>query len=243
MPYLFQQYAFLVSIIFFAIVLVACTAAQPAAVVELDNDLPSATPRIIYVTPTRVASPIPTFSIPSETPLPTQTIEPTVTVDVSVIRNQCQQELITLYTVASEACLGEPSGFFCNGGGAPRPQTVSNVADVTSTMSEIGSLVPLDVVTGVRTPSLYTSNNQGGVMWVRLDAPIEINALMLGDVNVRDITPPDIGLTPWQAISVVTDDTTATNPACQTQPSTFIAQGPWGRSTSFAVNGVSIELT
>jgi uncharacterized protein YgiM (DUF1202 family) len=110
---------------------------------------------------------------------------------------------------------------------------------VNSTMSVQGSLVEVAVVEGVRTPPLL-SNNSGGLMWVRIEEPLNITALLLGDVDLRDVTPDDGGLAQWQSITVVTNNQEDT---CASKPySMFVAQGPWGRTTRLAINGVSLEL-
>lgn len=230
--------------ILFAVIaslLVACSSQDPATVIELDT-MPTVTPRIVYVTPTREATPIPTITMATDAPtaLPAQAASSIP--DFSEQLAQCTATLISLYTEASEACLGEPSGFFCNGGLPPNATARGNVATVNSSMALQGSLVPIDVVASVETPHLL-SNNSGGVMWVRLPDPIDINALILGKVRLTDITPSDSNLPDWQSISVVTDET-APNTSCAIQPhSTFVAQGPWGASTNIAINGVSVELT
>lgn len=238
-----MRHIFSVIISFGIVILAACTPPQPAAVVELDGGIPTATPRIVYVTPTQAPTLIATITLATAAPSATATPLPTNTPDFAEEQAFCSRTLTQLYTEASEACLGEPTGFFCNGGLAPNAQAVSNVSDINNTMAQQGSLVPVDVVAEVNTPPLLR-NESGGLMWVRFDEPIEVNALLLGDVQLRDITPADSNLPEWQAMSVITDHAREDAFNCSTQPySTFVAQGPWGRSTNFAINGVSVELT
>jgi len=219
--------------------LVACSTAEPQTVIELDT-MPTVTPRIVYVTPTREATPIATFAL--ETQIATSVPDvPTGTPDFSAELAMCTSTLTNLYTEASENCLGEPSGFFCNGGLPPNATARGNVANVSSSMGLLGSLVPIDVVASVETSGLMT-NNSGGLMWVRLPDPIDVNALLLGRMTLTDITASDVNLPDWQAISVVTDDTIPTS-SCTVQPySTFVVQGPWGNATNIAINGISVEL-
>ena len=221
----------------------ACTGEPPAAVVELDGGaIPTVTPRIVYVTPTQAPTTIPTVEIVTEPPT-LAPIQPSATADLRAAEAQCVSTLETLYTQASEFCIGEPAGYFCNGGLAPVAEASENVVNVSNSMAVQGSLVPVDVVESVQTSSLLTGNS-GGVIWVRISEPIEINALMLGDVELRDITPADSSLDAWQSLSVITGDSSGESLSCGMQPySMFVIQGPWGDATSFALNGVSVELT
>lgn len=223
-------------------ILTACTSDPSATVIELDGaPIPSITPRIVFVTPTQEPSQIPTVSIPTVAP----TLAPITvsnTPDLRAEESMCVANLETLFTQASEFCIGEPSGFFCNGGLAPEAQPRGNVINVSNTMAVQGSLVPVDTVASVSTSALLTANS-GGVMWVRISEPIEINALMLGEVELRDVTPADSNLDAWRAFSVRTGDVSNENHSCGIQPySSFVIQGPWGNTTSFAINGVSISL-
>lgn len=235
-----QLVLFLITLL---IIITACTADPAATVIELDgNTIPSVTPRIVYVTPTREPSPIPTIAVATSVPT-LAPISASSTPDLLVAESQCIATLETLYTQASEACIGEPTGFFCNGGLAPSAEATGNVANVSNSMASQGSLVPINVVSSVHTPALLT-NNSGGIMWVRIEPPIGINALLLGDIEVRDITPIGNNLTEWQSISVITRDANVTSRTCASEPySTFVVQGPWGNATSFAINGISLELT
>lgn len=212
--------------------------ADPAAVVPLDNsDLPTVTARVVYVTPTHEPSPIATVAFPTETPTPTNTPQMTNTPDFAEVQAQCSIILTSLYAQASEACLGEPNGYFCNGGLPPRalPSGVVN-----STLSVQGSLVEVGIVESVHTPPLAT-NNSGGLMWVRMDEPLEMTALILGDVQIKDVTPADSNLPKWQSISVITNQQES---SCNSEPqSMFVAQGPWGKPTRLIINGTTVVLS
>ncbi|MGJ3240070.1 MAG: SH3 domain-containing protein [Anaerolineae bacterium] len=224
--------------------LTACSSVAPAAVVELDGEqIPSVTPRIIYVTPTRQPTSIPTASMATQAPTSAPIRASETPESLLASEAQCLNTLEALYLQASEACIGEPSGFFCNGGLPPQAEPSGNAVNVSNTLAVPGSLVPANVVGAVDNSPLLR-NDSGGLMWVRLEEPIGINALLIGDVDVRDITPPDSNLQPWQSLTVTTGDASIERLACSTQPySTLIVQGPWGASTNIAINGVSIELT
>jgi uncharacterized protein YgiM (DUF1202 family) len=215
----------------------ACTPEEPASVVELEaGSIPSATPRIIYVTPTQAPSPIATVSLPSATPQPSATIALTHTPDSSALEAQCNAVLSSLYTQASEACIGQPSGYFCNGGLPPRAEP-SGI--VSSSLAPLGSLVELSFVDSLQTSPLM-SNNSGGLMWVRMAEPLELTALLLGDVQLSDVTPPDGNFEDWQSMQIITSDSAS---ACSSVPySSFVVQGPWGQVSRIVINGTSLDL-
>jgi uncharacterized protein YgiM (DUF1202 family) len=224
-------------LILFVLCLTACTPEESASVVELEaGSIPSVTPRIIYVTPTRQPSPIVTVSLPSATSEPSPTIASSHTPDFSAEQAQCSSILSSLYVQASESCLGKPGGYFCNGG---LPPNVEPQGVVSSSLAPEGALVEIGFVDRIQTSPLLT-NNSGGLMWVRMAAPLEITALLLGDVQLSDVTPTDGNFPAWQSLEAITVDS-ASN--CGRIPhSSFVVQGPWGRTTRLAINGVSIEL-
>jgi uncharacterized protein YgiM (DUF1202 family) len=233
-----MQYPYMIIILAMSLFLGACTPmADPAAVVPLDTSvLPTVAARVVYVTPTHEPSPIATVALATPSAIPGNTPEMTKTPDFAEVQAQCSTILTSLYATASEFCLGEPNGYFCNGGLPPRAQP-SGV--VNTTLGVQGSLVEVGVVESVHTPPLL-SNNSGGLMWVRIAEPLEITALLLGDVELKDVTPSDGNLPQWQSISVVTKQN-ETN--CASVPySMFVAQGPWGQTTRVVINGISIDL-
>lgn len=214
--------------------ILACQPEQAAVIVEI-TQAPSQ-PRIIYVTPTQEPTAIPTVSISSPTPTLTPTLTPSPTPDIAAQEAQCSAVLTTLYTQASELCLGEASGAFCNGGIAPYAEPQGRIAN---TLGQSGALVEAGILDLVQTSPLLTDNS-GGVVWMRLQEATTLNALMVGDVTVRDATPTDGSFDPWLSFIVETGGEVA----CNTAPrSAFIAQGPYGAIASFVVNGVSLDLS
>lgn len=220
------------------LLLAACVPAEPAAIVELNRATlpPNPTPQVIYVTPTREPTAIPTAALPSPSATLTQTPSPSPTNDPARQQALCSAILEALYTQGSDLCLNQPDGYFCNGGLPPSAQPTGGVS---SALAVQGSLVEANEVTMVHTAPL-NSNNSGGLMWLRLDDAVQMSALLLGDVRLQDITPPDANLPPWQSITV---QTRSTNAECANLPnSTFLVQGPYGRSSRLAINGVSLTL-
>lgn len=219
----------------------ACRPAEePARIIELDNQAVSqATVRVIYVTPTPAPTLVPTIELitPSVTPLPpTPSLTPSPTPDPLQQQAQCQALLEKLYISAADVCLGKPGGYFCNGGLPPRTDPAG---PLTSALALPGSLVAVNDVTAVRTPPLLLDNS-GGLMWLRLTEFVRMNAMLVGHVELRDITPKDIGLPQWQSFTVITYPGET---GCTAVPhSTFIAQSFYGQSTRIVINGVSLDL-
>jgi uncharacterized protein YgiM (DUF1202 family) len=220
-----------------ALCLAACTPEEPASVVELEaGSIPSVTPRIVYVTPTLQPSPIVTVSLPSATLEASPTVASSRTPDFSEEQAECSSILSSLYTQASEACLGQPSGYFCNGG---LPPAVQPEGVVSSSLAPQGALVEIGFVDRLQTSALLT-NNSGGLMWVRMAESLEITAMLIGNVQLSDVTPADGNFPAWQTLEAITIDEAS---HCSSIPhSSFVVQGPWGRATRIAINGVSIEL-
>lgn len=221
----------------FAIALGACAPQAPASGARLVNDQPAnPTPVIIYVTPTPQPTAIPTLElfVPSATPTATPTLTPTL--DLAQAQAQCQARLEELFSLASQACLGAPNGYFCNGGVAPRVEPAGAIANSLATT---GAMVEANLVSLVNPPALMTQNS-GGVMWLHLREGVVINALLVGDVQMKDVTPEGMGFPKWKSFTVETRPNTH---ACQSMPeSLFIAQGLYGQPTNFVTNGVSVDL-
>lgn len=215
----------------------ACAPQQAASVVRIaDAPASSATQAQIFVTPTIAPSAIPTL-VP-RTPSATPTIQPSPTPTQNPAQQQalCAATLRQLYQSAGELCLGQPSGYFCNGGAAPGGEPQGRVLN---SLSVPGALVEAASLTMVHSRPLL-ENNSGGVLWLHLADEISLNALLLGDVELRDVTPANINLPQWQAVTV---KTTHPSESCGDLPySAFVVQSLYGIPTRLAINGVSIDL-
>lgn len=220
----------------------ACAPDEPVGIVELTSvpvqeDVAAvASPQVIYVTPTPVPTLVATVALASPTPRPSNTPVNTPTPDPAQAQAACAATLDTLYAQASELCLGQPDGYFCNGG---LPPSAEPTGPVRSALAVQGAVVEADVVEMVRGAPLI-SNNSGGLLWLRLTDEVALSGVMVGDVEVRDVTPPDANLPAWQSFTVTT---TTHEHACSLVPkSLFVMQGPYGESTRVAINGVSAEV-
>lgn len=153
--------------------------------------------------------------------------------------DQCAEPYGLALLAASNACVGQPFGYVCNAGGAP---AVEPPGPVANSLAAPGALVETGVVESIRTPPLSASGGPFGLAYLRVavaDSPVTYSALMLGDVSVRNVTPPDFPA--WQAIQIETVDPPA---QCETAPfSTLVLQNPVaGNPARLVINGVSIDL-
>lgn len=208
---------------------------EPARLIEVTA---SGNMGVVVVTSTPRASLISTLTRPAPTnsPVPaTITPSPTMTIDFGAQALACETKLETIYQEAANVCLGKPEGFFCNGGGAPQ---VAPSGALQSALALPGSLVDTGEVQQLLVPSL--SDEAGGLLWMRLSQFIEMNALIVGNVRVRDITLQGFNLPKWQSLEVVTAPGSA---GCATMPvSTFLMQSEYGQTTRIGINGLSMDL-
>jgi hypothetical protein len=155
---------------------------------------------------------------------------------IAVSSAVCAPALATAWTAATDACLSGPVGYLCNGGNAPQ---VEPQGPVSNSLSSLGAMVEVGVVDSIRTMPGAIDGSSAGVAWLRLPPPIQLTGLLVGDVSLRDNSPPDFP--PWQAMIVQTGPET---PGCGAMPHhAFIIQSPFNQPANIAINGVSLGLT
>ncbi len=165
--------------------------------------------------------------------------EPTPVPRTLIPADVCAQALGVALLTASDACVGKPYGFACNGGASPQVEPAGPVAN---SLSPVGALVEANVVQSLRTQGIDPTGSYMGIAYLRVASPdsqVTFSGLLLGDVRVTNVTPPDFPA--WQALEVVTVDSDL---ACESAPhSTLILQNPVpGVSARVVVNGVSLDL-
>lgn len=223
-----------VSLCFMAWLLIACQPEQASSSIAVTPA--TAVPRVIYVTPSTIPSAIPTVQV--QTPTATPTVAPTAThtPDLEVLEAQCQMTLLQRYTDASDLCLGEATGYLCNGGAIQMAEPEGRIAN---SLANMGALIEAAEIDMVQTKPLLSPEG-GGLLWMRFTDATAMNGLLVGDVTVRDVTPNDAGFDPWLSFTLETRDSAV---ACDEAPhSTLIAQGPYGQTSRFVVNGTSVDL-
>lgn len=211
---------------------------ETASVVQIGERLVedvTSTPNQIFVTPTQQPTSIPTLAISSPTLEPSATPESTATPDAQAVAAQCQAVLDNLYRQAIEMCIGKPGGYFCNAGVAPEVEPGGRIA---SALGAPGAVVDATQISRVHSQPLLM-NNSGGVVYLRLPDELNLNAVMIGDVNMQDVTAENFNLPPWQTFNVTTNHG---NQGTCAPNSTLVVQSGYGQRARIAVNGVSMEV-
>jgi uncharacterized protein YgiM (DUF1202 family) len=144
--------------------------------------------------------------------------------------------LLPTWTAASNACISRPGGYVCNGGSAP---VVEPVGPVSNALGPVGALVEIDAVDFVRTAPFAADMTTAGIVWLRATGSLNYTALMLGDVALRDASPPDFPA--WTSLQV---ETSGAASGCSTAPlSGLVVQSALGSAAQIVVNGVSLRLS
>jgi uncharacterized protein YraI len=156
----------------------------------------------------------------------------------AVSADVCSAPLGTFWLTASDACVGQPFGFVCNGGLRP---VVQPEGAVSNSLAEVGSLVEAQVIESLQTSSLSSSGEQGGIAWLRIateDSPLRFSGMLLGDVRLTDRTPE--GYPNWQNFVV---ETVNPETVCAAAPaSTFVVQSLPGQPSRVVINGMSLSI-
>jgi uncharacterized protein YraI len=147
----------------------------------------------------------------------------------------CAGALQTLWTAASDACIGGPEGFICNGGATPYAEPAGPISNA---LAPVGALVEAALVDVVQTPPNSPEMGMIGAAWLRMAQPLRVTALMLGSVAIRDASPPDFPA--WQSMIVQSSPDPST---CLAAPANVvILQSELDVPARIAVNGVSLAL-
>ncbi len=147
----------------------------------------------------------------------------------------CSAALQALWTTASDACIGGPEGFICNGGATPYAEPAGPVANA---LAPVGALVEAALVDVVQTPPNSPEMGMIGAAWLRMAQPQRVTALLLGSAAIRDASPPDFPA--WQSMVVQTAPEPST---CLAAPKNgVVLQSQLDTPARIAVNGVSLAL-
>ncbi len=154
---------------------------------------------------------------------------------IAVSGDVCAPTITQFWSAATGACINKPEGFACNGGAAP---SVEPPGPVESAMASLGALVEVAQIDVLHTPPINAAEGRAGIAYLRLAAPINMTLLALGDVVLRDVSPPDFPA--WQSAVV---QTATTFPSCGAAPlSALILQVPVGGSGRIVINGASLQM-
>ncbi len=218
-----------VCFLLFAILSTACSADEAAPLQRKDAN--SSTPNIVYMTPTAVRTLVPTVA----------RYKPTAT-DIDVEQNEamaleaatCKDRLERLYAAASDHCLAAAGGYFCSGGFPPSIEPSSVALDA-----------PGAVIEAARIDSLHSAsladNRGGGLVWLRLEEALLMDALLIGDVRIHNRSSPESGSPKWRSFIVETGSMPSD---CATAPKmgALVVQSVYGSSAIVNINGVAAEI-
>lgn len=166
---------------------------------------------------------------------PVDNAQPTLPAAPALSADQCSPALFAIWAAATEACVGGPAGYICNGGASPQVEPAGNVANA---VAAFGSLVDAGSIDSLRTPRIAAELGTAGLIWIRPSPPLTYTALLFGDVTARDVSPSDFPA--WTSAIIVTRDDV---PTCQAAPlSAAIYQSPIGAPNRVVINGVSLYL-
>ena len=185
---------------------------------------------VIIVTPTKIRTLVPTIVRFSPTATPSSASGVSLR---QVDPADCGAALERHYSLASDHCLEGPTGYFCNGGGPPRIQPQSGA------LAERGGLAEAEAIDSLHSSALGATG--GGLVWLRLEENIRMDALLVGDVRIRNLVAPGSALVKWRSLTVESASATAD---CPEAPATgaLVVQGLYGQSANLAINGVSATI-
>ena len=172
------MYARIVSALALLILLSACQARQERAA-----GAQPVTPVIVYVTPT----PIPTLVPTAVRFPPTDTPDSAPDEQSNLTAATCEEALVAHYAAASDHCLAGPTGFFCNGGFPPVIEPSSDA------LTAPGALGEADKIERLQSPPL-SAGKGGGLLWLRLEKDILMDALIIGNVSISNRVSAETGL-------------------------------------------------
>ena len=177
------------SVLLISLTLVACRPRDESAVaVEITRQVTA--PAAMIVTPTPVPTRVPTVVRVKPTAIPsaTQVITPETDNKINFSAgDKCDEILKKLYTRAGDLCLSGPTGYFCNGGQASKTEPDAG------SLNAPGAMADADTLDSLQTAQLGTEHG-GGLIWLRLEENIRMDALLIGQVNMQNVVRDASGL-------------------------------------------------
>lgn len=221
--------AHFIGALFFALLATACSADEAAPLKR--DDASSSTPNIVYMTPTAVRTLVPTVARfkPTATALDVDQSEP-----AALEADSCEDALEQQYAAASDHCLAAADGFFCSGGVPPETEPSASSLDAPGALAEAAR------VDSLRSLSLADGRG-GGLVWLRLERELLMDALLIGDARIRNRSAVESGNPKWRSFTV---ETGAMPSDCATAPKVgaLVVQSVYGRSAIVNINGVAAEI-
>ena len=227
--------ALVVIIALLALPLAACSARQ-AEQQEISAANRPIAGEIIFVTPTAMPTLVPTAARRQPTALPSRAPDTSQSRGASALDEPatCEEALERFYASASDHCLTGPTGYFCSAG---LPPTVQPASDA---LSEAGALAEMETIDSLRSAPLSAAEG-GGLVWLRLEEDILMDALLVGDVHISNLVSADSTFAQWRSLTIESGTSTAD---CETAPTVgaLVVQGLYGLGARLVINGVSVEI-
>ncbi len=185
---------------------------------------------IVYVTLTPIPTLVPTLARfrPTETPGAAAAVAGS-----PVTAENCSDALTEFYTAASDLCVAGPTGYFCNGGLPPL------IEPATDALGE-AALAEADQIDRLHSRPLSAAKG-GGLLWLRLEQDILMDALIVGNLNISNRVSSETGLARWRSITIESGPAVAD---CDSLPpvGALVLQGLYGQGASVFINGVATEV-
>jgi uncharacterized protein YgiM (DUF1202 family) len=194
-------------------------------------DMQPSTSNIVYVTPTAVRTLVPTAARydPTATLIESGQLERAADAAAN-----CETDLARLYANASDHCLAGPSGYICSGG---LPPTVEPQADAFSAPGALVEAAQIDIL---RSSPLVDSSGVG-LLWLRLEDDLQIHALLIGDLRIRNRVSAESGSSKWRSFTV---ESGIMPSDCASAPEigALVVQSLYGHSARLNINGVATQI-
>ena len=212
-----------------AILLASCSADEGAR--RLADEAYTPTAAIVYMTPTAVPTLVPTVARFQPTATKTESDQAGFTLLEAA---DCDSVLKAQFTAASDHCLAGPDGSFCSGGLPP------SAAPASDAFAAPGAVVEAAQIDSLHSPPLGAISG-GGLVWLRLEADLQLDALLIGDLRIANRTPAASVYPKWRFITVESGEM---HSGCEAAPQTgaLILQSVYGERADLTINGVAAEI-
>ena len=212
----------------FALLASACKAETASPLPT--NETRRSDAHIVYMTPTRAPTLVPTVARPEPT---ATTAPPDQPAGAAPVPASCESALEAQYAAASDLCLAGPKEHFCSGGAKPIVEPAPLALDAPGASVEAARLDTL------HSPALGEAG--GGLVWLRLEDSLLLSALLIGDLRLRNRISPDSAYPKWRSFTV---ESGAMPSYCQAAPKlgALVLQSAYGRSANLTINGVAAGI-
>ena len=146
----------------------------------------------------------------------------------------CPQDLVKLYTEASDLCLAGANSYLCNGGLPPTVEPAAPAFGAPGALIEAAKVNSLSIPGSADGPGI-------GIVWLRLEKTLLIDALLIGSARIQNQASADSGSGNWRSLTV---ESGALPTDCPAAPKTglLVVQSLYGQTARLNINGVAAEI-